>query len=330
MNSHVLVSVVVPIYNVEEYLPGCIDSILSQTYSSLEVILVDDGSPDSCGKICEEYAVKDARIKVLHKENGGLSDARNAGLEIAKGEYVWFVDSDDSVSTTALKDIVSTVSEQDLVVFDADFIYNTHNRRTVYKGIEEGKIYSGFDFMSKVTFYGAWNILYKRSFLNKYNFRFYKGLLHEDMEFLPRVFAYAEKVTYKPVIGLNYIAERPGSIMQSISLKRLSAAIEILNSHIKFVKANHYSDDQVKIIMKKRWETFLPFFVKAQTLSKDDRRAYYRLLRVNREALLYCFNHTDKSAKKIQAAFLKFSPVGFFKFRYWGYNILRKIKLLPF
>ena len=93
-----LVSIIVPIYNVEQYLRECIDSIINQTYKNLEIILVDDGSPDNCGQICDEYAKKDDRIKVIHKQNGGLSSARNAGLDIATGEYISFIDSDDKIS----------------------------------------------------------------------------------------------------------------------------------------------------------------------------------------------------------------------------------------
>lgn len=93
-----LISVIVPIYKVEDYIRECIESIINQTYKNLEIILVDDGSPDNCGQICDDYAKKDNRIKVIHKENGGLSSARNAGLEIAKGEYISFIDSDDYVS----------------------------------------------------------------------------------------------------------------------------------------------------------------------------------------------------------------------------------------
>ena len=89
-----LISIIIPCYNVEEYLPKCINSIINQTYRNLEIILVDDGSPDSCGQICDEYAAKDARIKVIHKENGGQSDARNVAIDIAKGEYITFVDSE--------------------------------------------------------------------------------------------------------------------------------------------------------------------------------------------------------------------------------------------
>lgn len=93
-----LISVIVPVYNVEKYLHKCINSILNQTYKNLEIILIDDGSTDNSGKICDEYALKDNRIKVIHKENGGLSSARNAGLDICSGDYIGFVDSDDYIA----------------------------------------------------------------------------------------------------------------------------------------------------------------------------------------------------------------------------------------
>lgn len=95
-----LISVIVPVYKVEKYLHRCVDSIINQTYKNLEIILVDDGSPDNCPKICDEYAQKDQRIKVIHKKNAGISEARNAGLEIAQGEFVAFVDSDDYIDST--------------------------------------------------------------------------------------------------------------------------------------------------------------------------------------------------------------------------------------
>ena len=93
-----LISVIVPVYNVEKFLVKCVDSILAQTYTNLEIIIVDDGSPDNCPAICDELAKKDSRIKVIHKENGGASSARNAGLDIAKGEYIGFVDGDDYIA----------------------------------------------------------------------------------------------------------------------------------------------------------------------------------------------------------------------------------------
>ena len=110
MNNHdnSLISVIIPVYKVEKYLSKCVESIINQTYKNLEIILVNDGSPDNCGEICDEYAKKDSRIKVIHKENGGLSDARNAGIEIASGQYIAFVDSDDYIASNMYERMYET------------------------------------------------------------------------------------------------------------------------------------------------------------------------------------------------------------------------------
>ena len=108
-----LISVIVPIYNVEKYLDRCVDSIINQTYKNLEIILVDDGSPDNCPQMCDDYAKKDSRIKVVHKENGGLSDARNVGMEVATGEYVSFIDSDDYISLDFYETLLETIVDND-------------------------------------------------------------------------------------------------------------------------------------------------------------------------------------------------------------------------
>lgn len=108
-----LLSVIVPIYKVEDYLPKCVESIRNQTHSNLEIILVDDGSPDGCGAICDEFAQKDSRIRVIHKENGGLSDARNAGIDVAKGDYLAFVDSDDWLEPDAFEAMLALAEKYD-------------------------------------------------------------------------------------------------------------------------------------------------------------------------------------------------------------------------
>ncbi len=108
-NSEELVSVIVPIYKVEEYLRECVDSIINQTYKNLEIILVDDGSPDNCGEICEEYARNDSRVTVYHKENGGLSDARNYGMARSHGEYITFVDSDDVIKENFVEALMELI-----------------------------------------------------------------------------------------------------------------------------------------------------------------------------------------------------------------------------
>lgn len=106
-NIQPLVSIIIPVYKVEKYLPSCIDSVLSQTYSNLEIILVDDGSPDRCGEICDAYAEKDHRIRVIHQENGGVAAARNTAISISQGEYLYFVDSDDLIAADTLEDLVT-------------------------------------------------------------------------------------------------------------------------------------------------------------------------------------------------------------------------------
>lgn len=118
-----LISVIVPVYNVEPYLRDCVDSILAQTYTNLEIILVDDGSPDNCPAICDEYAAKDARVIVIHRENGGLSDARNAGLSVCRGEYIMFVDSDDLLTANAVEVLYNLAKEQQV-----PFVIGGHQR----------------------------------------------------------------------------------------------------------------------------------------------------------------------------------------------------------
>ena len=114
MEKNPLISVIVPIYDVESYLPKCVESVLRQTYTNLEIILVDDGSPDNSGKICDDFAARDPRVRVIHKENGGLSSARNAGLDAAHGEYITFLDSDDWIAEDAYEHLLSVLRKYDV------------------------------------------------------------------------------------------------------------------------------------------------------------------------------------------------------------------------
>lgn len=119
----VKVSVVIPVYKVEKYLRECVDSVLAQSCTELEVILVDDGSPDRCGQICDEYAAADKRVSVIHKQNGGLSDARNAGLKRASGKYVLFVDSDDMIANNAVEKLLAAAEKNDAQIVYLSLIH---------------------------------------------------------------------------------------------------------------------------------------------------------------------------------------------------------------
>ena len=159
-----LISVIVPVYKVEEYLPRCIDSILAQTYKNLEIILVDDGSPDKCPAICDEYAKKDSRIKVIHKKNGGVSSARNAGLEAAKGDYIFFVDSDDIITKEALSCLYEKARDADieLVVGGITQVYPSRNIAEEGEDIElKGSTEALEDLFFGKTFSGCYAKLFR-------------------------------------------------------------------------------------------------------------------------------------------------------------------------
>lgn len=178
-----LISVIVPVYNVEEFLPVCVESVLRQSYKNLELILVDDGSADSSGELCDVYAGKDERIRVVHKKNGGLSSARNAGLDICRGQYIFFLDSDDHIHENALEKLygVMTGNGCDLVLCDFCSYDRGLGRPEQGGGV---RFLSGKELLDQ--FFGfwhthitvAWNKLYRRELIA--DTRFPEGLLHED------------------------------------------------------------------------------------------------------------------------------------------------------
>lgn len=179
--SQNLVSVIVPIYKVEQYLDDCVNSIVNQTYCNLEIILVDDGSPDNCGKICDQWAKQDNRIKVIHKENGGLSDARNAGLDIATGDFIAFVDSDDWIELDMYEVMLEAILDTNATMC-ACGIYDSYEDRTVeHKCIPcEGTANEILPLIYQDTIFpvAAWNKLYRRILWS--DFRYPVGKICED------------------------------------------------------------------------------------------------------------------------------------------------------
>ena len=146
-----LISIIVPVYKVEKYLPECIESILKQTYSNLEIILVDDGSPDNSGKICDEYAEKDSRIKVIHKENGGVSSARNLGIEKSTGQYIAFIDADDYISNSYCEKILEKLKQEnaDCVACGYNRVYDNKIEEVISK---EPYTLNNIKFLEKILF----------------------------------------------------------------------------------------------------------------------------------------------------------------------------------
>lgn len=200
-------SIIVPIYNVEKYLERCINSIINQTYNNLEIILVDDESPDNCPVICDEYAKKDNRVKVVHKKNGGLSDARNSGMDIATGDYIVFVDSDDYIELDACAKFLHFAKKGcDILVGDAIVTGGTCNlQHIINSDVLTGKQYLLEAYRAHKAPMAAWLNVYKRQFLSENKLFFTKGILHEDEDFTPRCFLKAKTIVCTNIYFYHYI-----------------------------------------------------------------------------------------------------------------------------
>ena len=200
-----LISIIVPVYNVEEYLKQCLDSILGQTYRNWELILVNDGSTDSSGLICQEYAEKDARIRYYEKENGGLSDARNYGIEQAQGEYLTFVDSDDFLDASHLNVLYNALVKNDVDISIANYTNYQTSTATFYLhtfGDYYEKIYTSEELIDDLSFLERndlsfstiWGSLYKKSVFSF--LRFPKGVIGEDVALIYKMYTQVDKIVY--------------------------------------------------------------------------------------------------------------------------------------
>lgn len=212
-----LISIIVPVYKVENYLEKCIKSILSQTYTNLEIILVDDGSTDACPQICDQYAQIDCRIKVIHKENGGLSDARNAGLEAAKGEYIAFVDSDDYIASTMYEHLYHILKQNQGDIAICRFLkVEDGSKEEKLECKEQIETYSNVEALAKfytedrVQMVVVWNKLYKREIFR--GLRYKKGKQHEDEFIIHRLLDRADKIVFSNQ-ELYFYLQRSSSIM---------------------------------------------------------------------------------------------------------------------
>ncbi len=219
MNRKPLISVIVPVYNVEEYLPRCVDSILAQSYDHLEVILVDDGAKDGSGAICDGYAAKDPRVRVIHQENGGLSSARNAGIQEARGDYLAFVDSDDWIEPDAYAHMLDRMERYGAKLvcggrYDVD---SATGERTLGLCPRKEEVISAEEMVGRIFLWdgcdsSACDKLYHRSLLE--TFRYPHGKVCEDVPVTYRIVLYAERVVLCPVPVYNYY-HRPQSISTS-------------------------------------------------------------------------------------------------------------------
>ena len=236
-----LISIIVPVYKVEKYLDRCVKSIVSQTYSNLEIILVDDGSPDRCPIMCDTWAEKDNRIKVIHKKNGGLSDARNEGMAISTGELIGFVDSDDWIDKNMYQKLYNAIERDnsDIAACGVEMVWEDGSKteRLTKSGEVVLNQEDAIKSLIEETWLKqpVWYKLYKKSLIH--NILFPVGKYHEDVFWSYQVIGGAKKVSVIDYIGYYYL-QRQGSIMgESYSLKRLDA-IKALEDRQEYIENN--------------------------------------------------------------------------------------------
>lgn len=294
-----LISIIIPIYNVEKYLRHCVDSVLNQTYENIEVILVDDGSPDKCGEICDEYAEKDERIRVIHKENGGLSDARNAGLAIATGEYVAFVDSDDYIEKDMYEKLYEAIRKANADMSICNFKYVGENGIDYFDNSDlpiKDNVLSGKDILLNELFEPkwhywvvAWNKLYKRELFNDIHYPI--GRIHEDEFVIHEILFKCRKVSCISKMLYNYVQRENSIVNQSYNIKRLDyidamlnrldffldhdISKTIINKTIKNCRGEYYKSYQAGLNKEKSSRK------RYVELNKHYRKAFRKLIRYN-------------------------------------------------
>ena len=218
-----MITIIIPVYNSEDTLSRCIDSILSQTFHDWELLLIDDGSSDKSGEICDRYAVKDQRIQVFHKKNGGVSSARNIGLDHAKGEWITFVDADDFIKKLYLAHLLEHSQKQvDLVISYAE-IYNGDDiiQKESYpaKLVDDANFESMFIENDMHLHTSPWSKLYKRNIIEEYHLRFCEGMhIGEDAVFLYSYMLYSNKIYISHDTDYNYFAYVAGSLTKRVNL----------------------------------------------------------------------------------------------------------------
>ena len=231
------VSVIVPIYNVEKYLKKCIESIINQSYQNIEILLINDGSTDNCENICKTYQLSDKRIKYYKKENGGLSSARNMGIDHATGTYLMFVDSDDFIDSMMVEKLINLAKKYDASIVECNYFEILENQKTIFKPMQD-KIYSSNEaIVALIKNCGitptAWNKLYATKLFK--DIRYKEGIYHEDEEIIVKLLSNCSKIV-ETRYPLYFYVKRNGSIINSnFNLKHLDI-ITIMQKRISFLK----------------------------------------------------------------------------------------------
>lgn len=299
-------SIIVPVYNVEKYLIECVDSLLSQTFKDFELILVDDGATDNSGAICDEFVKKDARVKVIHKENGGLSDARNKGFSVAQGKYVIFIDSDDYISTNEFLEKIYQKTQKGIDIICYKFKKYFEDTKTFSKcSFEIPEMQNCYDFANNINklvendaFYcSVWTKAVKTSILRDNEICFEKGLLGEDQEWYYHVLLKA-----KSIDGINedflIYRQRANSITTSWKMKNLTDCIYVVEKSYKQI-----SESQIDLTLKTALynslaKLYCNLLIAYVGFNQKEKKSKYKKLKSMKGLLKYNANPRVKSMNR--------------------------------
>lgn len=311
-----LISIIVPVYKVEEYLGPCVDSILAQSYGNIEVILVDDGSPDRCGEICDDYAKADSRVVVIHKQNGGLSDARNVGMEIAKGHWLMFVDSDDLLPANAAQILLDIAQKE-----DAQLVIGGHNR---FYDVPDGAggdpgwvVLSPQEAMGKMFRNGcaAWARLYRREIHE--GIPYPVGEINEDEAIVLRLMDRCSRIAQTDAVVYHYRC-RPESITTtSFSEKKLDWARHC-GDNLRYIQEKHPA---LELAAADRYLDSLQWSLTSIALSDVKLPAVVKAMRreLRRERVLFRHVPLPRPQDRFRIALLTYGP-------FWLYRMFIRIK----
>ena len=261
MKDNPLISVVIPVYKVEKYIRECVDSVLAQTYTNLDIILVDDGSPDECPSICDGYAVRDERVRVVHKPNGGLSSARNAGIDAARGEYITFIDSDDYVSRVYVEQLYYALSESGA---DMSCILLSQNEKDITNGfIAEYKTYTAESALRKIMMSGLWGPdckLCRTKIFDEIGIRFPEGMIYEDIAVMFEIIGSMQTIAFSERVNYYY-RQTPDSITRSLSLfpEKYTHFYRACSMAEEYFRKNY---PQLMMYLKNIYTHFTMYFIK--------------------------------------------------------------------
>lgn len=327
------VSVIIPIYKVEKYIHRCIDSVINQSYRNLEIILVDDGSPDNCGKIIDEYKKSDIRVISLHKKNGGLSDARNYGLRFATGDYIYFLDSDDYINNLAIEKLIYEARKQNADIvqgafyydYGTYFLYDNRYFDEMDKAVELDNLEAMKELLinEKIKNF-AWGKLYKKGILDGIEFK--KDVFFEDVFWAHKVFKRVKKyvIIHEP---LYYYVQRENSISGNYSLKNLDL-IKGLKERLEFTKTNYKDlvDESYNALTKACLQNYnLLFLNKKKFKDKKYRNEIKKYVNENYEEMKNACKNDYELLKQLELFYR--SPS--FNITYLMFiKIFRKLKLI--